>query len=103
MTGVGRKETGGFGMAESLKPTFILENGPGDDPHTVARGIVLEYDHPTLGPMKSIAHPIVFNGTARSVEMAPPLHGERTRRILAAVGYDDATIDAMIAHAVVVG
>ena len=74
-----------------------------DDPHTKARGIVLDYDHPTLGPMKSIAHPIVFNGTVRTVGTAPPLHGEHTRRILAGVGYDDATIDAMAAKAVVVG
>ena len=74
-----------------------------DDPHTIARGIVLDYDHPKLGPMKSIAHPIVFDGTVRRVETAPPLHGEHTRRILAATGYDDETIDAMLAKSVVVG
>jgi len=74
-----------------------------DDPHTEARGIVLDYDHPTLGPMKSIAHPIVFNGTTRTVGTSPPLHGEHTRRILAGIGYDDATVDAMAAKAVVVG
>ncbi|HEV2676736.1 MAG TPA: CoA transferase [Aliidongia sp.] len=74
-----------------------------DDPHTAARGIVLDYDHPTLGPMKSIAHPIVFNGAERSVRTAPPLHGEHTRRILAAAGYDADRIEELVAGAVIVG
>jgi len=74
-----------------------------DDPHTIARGMVLGYEHPTLGPMKSIAHPIVFDGAPRKVETPPPLHGEHTRRILATVGYDDTAIEAMVAKAVVVG
>jgi crotonobetainyl-CoA:carnitine CoA-transferase CaiB-like acyl-CoA transferase len=74
-----------------------------DDPHTRARGIVLDYNHPTLGPMKSIAHPIVFNGEDRAVDSAPPLHGEHTRRILAAAGYSDAAINQMVANAIVVG
>jgi crotonobetainyl-CoA:carnitine CoA-transferase CaiB-like acyl-CoA transferase len=74
-----------------------------DDPHTAARGIVLDYDHPTLGPMKSIAHPVVFNGAERAVVTAPPLHGEHTRRILEAVGYDADAIDALMASAIVAG
>ncbi|MDB5363199.1 MAG: formyl-CoA transferase [Rhodospirillales bacterium] len=73
------------------------------DPHTIARGIVLDYQHPTLGPMKGIAHPIVFDGAPRTVETAPPLHGEHTRQILAKAGYSEASIDGMISNAVVVG
>jgi crotonobetainyl-CoA:carnitine CoA-transferase CaiB-like acyl-CoA transferase len=74
-----------------------------DDPHTVARGIVLHYDHPTLGPMKTIAHPVVFNGIGRSVVAAPPLHGEHSRQILKAVGYCDEEIEEMAANSVIVG
>lgn len=74
-----------------------------DDPHTAARGIVLDYEHPTLGPMKGIAHPILFNGAPRSVGTAPPLHGEHTRRILAAAGYGAGEIDELIENAVIVG
>ena len=74
-----------------------------DDPHTVARGIVLEYEHPTLGPMKGVAHPIVFNGAARAVGTAPPLHGEHTRRILAEAGYSAEAIEEMAARSVIVG
>ena len=74
-----------------------------DDPHTAARGIVLDYDHPTLGPMKSIAHPVVFNGAERSVTTAPPLHGEHTRQILEQAGYGAEAIEALRASAVVAG
>lgn len=74
-----------------------------DDPHTVARGIVMDYQHPTLGPMKSVAHPIVFNGGARTVETAPPRHGEHTRQILAGAGFTADEIDRMAASAAIVG
>jgi crotonobetainyl-CoA:carnitine CoA-transferase CaiB-like acyl-CoA transferase len=74
-----------------------------EDPHTAARGLVIDYEHPTLGPMKGIAHPIVFNGAPRSVETAPPLHGEHTRQILAAAGYSAEKIEEMAASSVIVG
>jgi formyl-CoA transferase len=73
-----------------------------EDPHTAARGLVIDYEHPTLGPMKGIAHPIVFNGAPRSVETAPPLHGEHTRQILAAAGYSAEKIEEMAASSVIV-
>jgi hypothetical protein len=34
-------------------------------PHTAARGIVVEYEHPTLGPMKTLGQPIQFDGAPR--------------------------------------
>ncbi|HVH80511.1 MAG TPA: CoA transferase, partial [Stellaceae bacterium] len=74
-----------------------------DDPHTAARGIVLDYEHPTLGPMKGIAHPVVFDGAPRSVGTAPPLHGEHTRRILATAGYDVGQIEELAAASVIAG
>jgi crotonobetainyl-CoA:carnitine CoA-transferase CaiB-like acyl-CoA transferase len=66
-----------------------------DDPHTAARGIVIDYDHPTLGPMKTIAQPVVFNGITRTVRSAPPLHGEQTRQVLHEAGYTDEQIQTM--------
>jgi crotonobetainyl-CoA:carnitine CoA-transferase CaiB-like acyl-CoA transferase len=74
-----------------------------DDPHTAARGLVLDYDHPTLGQMKTIAYPVVFNGAERSVATAPPLHGEHSRRILMAAGYGADKIEEMAATAVIAG
>ena len=33
-----------------------------DNPHTADRGIVLDYEHPELGALKTIAHPVTFDG-----------------------------------------
>lgn len=64
-------------------------------PHTAARGILMDYQHPTLGPMKSTAYPVVFNGETRKVKSPPPRLGEHTRDVLRGLGYDDARIDAL--------
>jgi crotonobetainyl-CoA:carnitine CoA-transferase CaiB-like acyl-CoA transferase len=64
-------------------------------PHTAARGIVLDYQHPDLGALKTIAHPVVFNGEVRAVKSAPPRHGQHTREILASLGYENDRIDAL--------
>ena len=64
-------------------------------PHTAARGIVMDYDHPDLGALKAIAHPVVFNGESRAVKSPPPRHGQHTREILASLGYGDDRIDAL--------
>jgi crotonobetainyl-CoA:carnitine CoA-transferase CaiB-like acyl-CoA transferase len=63
--------------------------------HTLARGIVLDYDHPELGALKTIAQPIVFNGGKRSSGTPPPHHGQSTREVLASLGYSQVEIDSM--------
>lgn len=72
-------------------------------PHTAARGIVLDYDHPTLGPLKTIAQPIQFGGAPRSLRAPPPMHGEHTSEILREIGYADAEITAMLDAGIVAG
>lgn len=64
-------------------------------PHTGARGIVLDYEHPDLGPLKSIAHPVVFDGAERAIKSPPPRHGQHSREILSSLGYSDDRIDRM--------
>jgi crotonobetainyl-CoA:carnitine CoA-transferase CaiB-like acyl-CoA transferase len=66
-------------------------------PHTAARGIILDYAHPVLGPLKTTAHPVVFDGATRSVQAAPPQHGQHTREILGALGYSVSQIEGMLA------
>lgn len=55
-------------------------------PHTLARGMVLEYDHPFLGGLRTVAQPILFDGSPRAVRLPPPMHGEHSRAVLAELG-----------------
>ena len=47
----------------------------------------MEYDHPALGRLKTVAQPIVFDGQRNAPSRPPPSHGEHTRAILADLGY----------------
>jgi crotonobetainyl-CoA:carnitine CoA-transferase CaiB-like acyl-CoA transferase len=71
-------------------------------PQTEARGVVLDYDHPRLGPLKTIAQPIQFDGEPRAIKSPPPMLGEHSREVLCELGYQDAEIDMMAAAGVIV-
>lgn len=64
-------------------------------PQVAARGIVLDYEHPTLGPLKTVAQPIQFDGRPRTVAAPPPLLGEHSAAVLAEAGYDPAEVAAL--------
>ena len=72
------------------------------DPHTLARGMVVEVDHPRLGAVKTIGLPVKFSGTPGKVARAAPLYGQHTREVLAENGYDGAEIEKLIAEGAVV-
>jgi crotonobetainyl-CoA:carnitine CoA-transferase CaiB-like acyl-CoA transferase len=63
-----------------------------DHPHTAARGLVMEYPHPVLGSIKTIAQPIVFDGAPRGAGTPPPMLGEHSRVVLTELGYAGAEI-----------
>ena len=64
-------------------------------PHMAARGMVMDYDHPQLGPLKTMAQPIQFDGKPRSVGSPPPLLGQHSEQALAAYGFADEEIAAL--------
>lgn len=64
-------------------------------PHTAARGIVMEYDHPALGKLKTIAQPVQFDGAPRGVRAPPPLLGQHSDSVLDGYGFSAAEIAAL--------
>ena len=71
-------------------------------PHTKARGIVLDYQHPHLGPLKTIAQPIVFDGAPRAIKSPPPMHGQHSRAILSELGYSDNEVAKLAIDGVII-
>jgi crotonobetainyl-CoA:carnitine CoA-transferase CaiB-like acyl-CoA transferase len=57
-----------------------------DDPHLVARGMVVQEDHPELGALLTLGSPIRLPGESFTVRSAPSL-GQHTEEILASLGF----------------
>jgi crotonobetainyl-CoA:carnitine CoA-transferase CaiB-like acyl-CoA transferase len=64
------------------------------DPQTLARDMVVEVEHSTLGPVKTIGLPVKFSATPGKVRSGAPVYGEHTREVLREHGFDQAQIDA---------
>ena len=73
-----------------------------DHPQTAARGLVLEYPHEVLGPIKTIALPILFDGAPRDAGTPPPMLGEHSRAVLQEIGYEDAEIARLAGSGIIV-
>jgi len=56
------------------------------DPQIVAREMVVEVDHPTLGHLKTLGSPIKLSATPPEVRRRAPLLGEHTDEVLAEAG-----------------
>ena len=63
------------------------------DPQTLAREMVVEVEHSTLGPLKTLGLPVKFSATPGNLSTGAPLYGEHTREVLRECGYDDQQID----------
>lgn len=59
------------------------------DPHTVARGLVTQVDHPSQGAVPTLGIPYHLRGTPARIRRAAPLLGEHTAEVLAEVGFGD--------------
>lgn len=66
-----------------------------DYPQTEARGVLMHFNHPTLGEMKNVAYPGTIEGLPRTVRSHPPLHGEHTHQVLREIGFSEQEIEAL--------
>lgn len=59
-----------------------------NDPQALANDYIVEYDHPTMGRVKTVGIPITFEKTPMAVKSPPPEFGEHTEEVLTEVaGY----------------
>jgi crotonobetainyl-CoA:carnitine CoA-transferase CaiB-like acyl-CoA transferase len=65
------------------------------DPQTLARGMVVEQDHPVLGKIRLPNLPFRFSDCDTSPSGPAPLLGQHNGEIAASVGYSAEAIDAM--------
>ena len=71
------------------------------DPHIKARNMVVEIQHPKIGPMKTIGLPIKSTGELTAIREPAPWLGQHSAEVLRGVGYGTAEIDALFAGGVV--
>jgi crotonobetainyl-CoA:carnitine CoA-transferase CaiB-like acyl-CoA transferase len=65
-----------------------------EDPQTLARDMVVEVEHTTLGPVKTIGLPVKFSATPGKVRHGAPLYGEHTYEVMREFGFDEHEIAA---------
>jgi crotonobetainyl-CoA:carnitine CoA-transferase CaiB-like acyl-CoA transferase len=70
------------------------------DPQTLARGMVVEQDHPLLGKIRLPNLPFRFSDCDTSPSGPAPLLGQHNREIAASVGYSNAQIVDLMADGV---
>ncbi|MDH3280025.1 MAG: CoA transferase [Gammaproteobacteria bacterium] len=73
------------------------------DPQALARGMVQQVKHSTVGAVNTLGHPVHYSRTPVEIKRGAPTYGEHTREVLKEFEYSDAEIDRLIETRVVVG
>ena len=65
------------------------------DPQVLHNEMVIEFDHPRAGKVRTVGMPIKFSKTPGKVRIPPPLLGQHTDEVLAMVGYSNEQIQQL--------
>ena len=65
------------------------------DPQVQSRQMVVELDHPALGPLRTLGSPIKMSETPPVVGRRVPRLGEHTREVLREAGFSEAEIEQL--------
>jgi crotonobetainyl-CoA:carnitine CoA-transferase CaiB-like acyl-CoA transferase len=71
-----------------------------NDPQIIARGMLVEQDHPVAGRITLPNVPFKFSGFDATIRESAPLLGQHNREIAQSLGWTDAAIDTMMAEGV---
>jgi formyl-CoA transferase len=69
-----------------------------EDPHTRARDMVAEMEHPVEGTIRGLGIPVKLSGTPGTVRRAAPLLGEHTEEVLREAGLAGEALEAVVAR-----
>jgi crotonobetainyl-CoA:carnitine CoA-transferase CaiB-like acyl-CoA transferase len=72
------------------------------DPQVLARDMVVEVEHQTLGPVRTLGLPVKFSRTPGGPRFGAPVYGQHSREILEQYGFAGAEIEALVASGAVV-
>jgi crotonobetainyl-CoA:carnitine CoA-transferase CaiB-like acyl-CoA transferase len=68
------------------------------DPQVLARDMVVDVEHPTLGSIKTLGSPIKMSATPPDVRRRAPLLGEHTEDVLREAGFSENEIATLLRH-----
>jgi crotonobetainyl-CoA:carnitine CoA-transferase CaiB-like acyl-CoA transferase len=71
------------------------------DPQLLARGMIVELEHPLVGMVRSLGNPVHLSQTPVSYRRPPPLLGEHNVEILSSLGYSPAEIGTLEAEGII--
>ena len=63
-----------------------------DHPHTKANKLIMQYDHPAVGSLNCVGHPVTFLDQERDPGLPPPTLGQHTDAVLEDMGLSAASI-----------
>jgi formyl-CoA transferase len=72
-----------------------------EDPQVRAREMRRTLEHPGAGTVDTLGFPVKYEHIEPRIERHPPRLGEHTRAVLQSAGYDDTTIESLLADDVV--
>ncbi|WP_436906849.1 CaiB/BaiF CoA transferase family protein [Halosimplex marinum] len=80
-------------------PVYSVEEAL-TNPQVEARGAVSEIEHPEIGDVPVVEHPLKFEGVDSGFELPPPLLGEHNREVFRDLGYSEEEVDELEAMGV---
>ena len=72
-----------------------------EDPQVIQLGMLVEMTHPKMGAVRLVGSGIRLSETPPQMNLPPPILGENTQEILAALGYGEEAITSLRAKGVI--